>query len=401
MEEIQRKLLTIIFLYPEHRYKIFKQLQERHFSGQYKTIFSACNKLYKQDKEIDAVIVISIIGTEYEMTIVELLDMSLINKPNVNEYIKMLVEQHNNQQAINKTKELLLKVEKGELTQKEIQNQYINISKVFDDNSISNRIFDTLQGFSMVLDEIESKKEYLKTGFKKLDEYVFIDKGDLIILAGKPSSGKTTMAVNISMNMSAKNKVLFFSLETSAVKIYKKIASSAGSISYNSILKSNLLDSDYSSFLNAANEFSKYSLKVIEAAGMTVDDMAAIALQEKADIIFIDYMQIVSDKTAKSIYERVTNISKDLHILAQKEKIAIVALSQLRRTDKKEPVMSDLRESGQIEQDADAIIFIHNKEDSEEINKQTREIIIAKNKQGEIGKLDFKFYGRVQTFDEA
>ena len=209
------------------------------------------------------------------------------------------------------------------------------------------------------------------------------------------------MAVNISMNMSAKNKVLFFSLETSAVKIYKKIASSAGSISYNSILKSNLLDSDYSSFLNAANEFSKYSLKVIEAAGMTVDDMAAIALQEKADIIFIDYMQIVSDKTAKSIYERVTNISKDLHILAQKEKIAIVALSQLRRTDKKEPVMSDLRESGQIEQDADAIIFIHNKEDSEEINKQTREIIIAKNKQGEIGKLDFKFYGRVQTFDEA
>ena len=402
MEEIQKTILTMIFLYPEVRYKIFKKLNGNHFNNQYKTIFNSCQKLYKKNKEIDPLIVMSDIGNEYMSLIASLTDITLIKKPNVDEYIKVLTEDYNKREAIFKTKNLLLQIEKGELPQEKIQEGYLSISKVFNSESEDTRIFDTVQGFSMVLDELESKKEYIQTGFKKLDELVLIDKGDMIVIAGKPSSGKTTIATNMMMNISAKYNVLFFSIETSAVKIYKKIASSAARINYKKILKSEMYESDYSSFLGVANEFSNHKLKVVEAAGMSVNDIISISLQNKADIIFIDYLQIVADKSDKSSYERVSNISRELHTFAQKEKITVVALSQLKRTDNRQPTMSDLRESGQIEQDADAIIFIHNPNNAEQqdISNQYREVIIGKNKQGEIGSIDYKFHGSVQTFKE-
>ena len=403
MEEIQKTILTMIFLYPEARYKIFKKLDSNHFNNQYRTIFNSCQKLYEQNKEIDPVIVMSDIGNEYMNLIVSLADVTLINKPNVDEYIKVLTEDYNKREAIYKTKNLLLQLEKGKLPQDKIQEEYLNISKIFNHESENTRIFDTVQGFSMVLEDLESKKEYIQTGFKKLDELVMIDRGDMIVIAGKPSSGKTTIATNMMMNISAKYNVLFFSIETSAIKIYKKIASSAARINYKKILKSEMFESDYSSFLGAANEFSNYNLKVVEAAGMTVNDITSISLQNKADIIFIDYLQIVVDKSAKSGYERVSNISRELHTFAQKEKITVVALSQLKRTDNRQPTMSDLRESGQIEQDADAIIFIHNPNslEQQDISNQFREVIIGKNKQGEIGCIDYKFRGAVQTFEEV
>jgi replicative DNA helicase len=352
-----------------------------------------------ENKEIDPVVIVANIGTEYMNTLVELSDLSMIIKPNTTEYIEILKNDYNINQAIIKTKNLLLKIEKGQVTKTEIQNEYLEISKIFNTESKVKKV-NMLQGFTELLNDLEVKTEYIKTLFKKLDSYVLIDRGDFIIIAGRPSSGKTTIAVNMMINMSAKHTVDFFSLETTSMKVFRKIASSGGKININRLLHKNLQSEDYNKFICVADEFSRHKLNVIEASGMSVQDITSIAMQDKADIIFIDYLQLVNGKGA-NLYEQTTNISKDLHTFAQKEKITVVALSQLKRTDKREPTMSDLRESGQIEQDADAIIIMHNPEESEDINLQVRDAIIAKNKNGEIGKIRFKFYGGTQTFEEA
>lgn len=400
MEEIQKTLLSLIILYPEERYLVFRGLDERHFTSHYRTIYKECKKLYLEEKEIDPVIIVSEIGNEYMNVVAGLADMSLIIKPNTEEYINLLSNDFNINQAMIKTKELLLKIEKDMLSQKEIQNEYLEISKLFNEESKVKKV-NMIQGFSDLLNDLENKTEYAKTWFNKLDKYVLIDEGDYIIIGGRPSSGKTTFAVNLAINLSAKYKIDFFSLETTYLKIFRKIAATTGRININKIQNKTLQDSDYNNLINAASECSNYKLNVIEAAGMSVSDITSIAMQDKADIIFIDYLQLIKGN-GKNLYEQTTNISKELHIFAQKEKVTVFALAQLNRTAVgKEPTMSDLRESGQIEQDADVIMLMYQPNENEDIKKQSRDCIIAKNKTGETGKIKLDFIGVTQTFKET
>lgn len=400
MENIQRTLLSLIFLYPEERHLIFKGLKEIHFTNQYKTIFRACRKLYQESKEIDPVIVISIIGTEYTTTVAHLADLSLITKPNTEEYISILRDDYSRKQAIIKNKELLVKIEKGTAAPEEIQNEYLEISQLFNKDS-NIRKLNMQQGFVEILNDLENKTEYMRTWFEKIDKHILIDKGDYLIIGGRPSSGKTTLATNFMMNLSENYKVDFFSLETSSLKVFRKIAATAARLSINKIQHKALQEADYDNLIAAASNYQKNKLNVIEAAGMSVQDMASIAMQDKADIIFIDYLQLIQGK-GKDRYEKVTNISADLHTFAQKEKITVVAMAQLNRGEgNKEPTMSSLRESGQIEQDADVIMLLHDPEDSNNINAQSRQCIIAKNKTGRTGKVRLNLFGETQTFKEA
>lgn len=319
MEEIQKILLSIIILYPDKRHLIFRGLDETYFTSQYRTIFKECKKLYLENKEIDPVIIIADIGSEYTNMVISLSDMSLLIKPDPEEYINILKSDYNKKQAIIKTKELLLKIEKGLLNQCEIQNGYLEISKFFNEESKVRKV-NMLQGFTELLDDLESKTEYIKTWFEKLDKYVLVDKGDYIVIGGRPSTGKTTFAVNLMFNLSAKYTVDFFSLETNSLKIFRKIAATCGRISINRIQNKALLDSDYNNLISAASECTNYKLNVIEAAGMSVQDITSIALQDKADIVFIDYLQLVQGK-GTSLYEQTTSVSKDLHTFSQKKKL--------------------------------------------------------------------------------
>ena len=121
------------------------------------------------------------------------------------------------------------------------------------------------------------------------------------------------------IELSRKYTVNFFSIETSSLKVFRKIAATAGRISINKIQHKALQDTDYDDLLLAASNHQQNKLNVIEAAGMNVQDIASIALQDKADIIFIDYLQLIQGK-GKTLYEQTTSVSKDLHTFAQKEK---------------------------------------------------------------------------------
>ena len=247
--------------------------------------------------------------------------------------------------------------------------------------------------------------------YGKIDRDVKISKGDYIIIGGRPSSGKSTFATNIMANMSRDNKVVFFSLETNIVNITNKIICLTGKIPLNKIMNKTLSEEEEKRFQETYNALMNSNLKIVEAAGMTVNQISTKALQEQADIIFVDHMSIVNSN-AKSLYEKVSKISNELHEFAQREKITVIALSQLRRAEQgrkaQEPTMSDLRESGAIEQDADVVMILYdpvtalsNEEQAEyrkDISKQKRDLIIAKNKLGKTGKLYLDFYGGIQNF---
>lgn len=404
MEQIQKNILSIAILYPKERYLIFRDLEEHHFMNEYRTIFQEMQQLYNSNKEIDPLVILNDLGQEYALKIAELSDISYV-KPNTKQYIDILINDYQRKQAKDKLTSILFNLERKEYKPEQLQDDILEASKIFQSNNSRFKSYTMMEGLTNVLNNLEKKKQYHKTGFSYLDKIIYIDKADFVIIGGRPSSGKTTFATNIMTNMSENNKVLFFSLETAAEGIYQKIISSKANINIAKILNNNLTDEDYTKYLSVSNELDKHNLEVIEASGMAINDITSTTLQKKADIIFIDYMQLIQEQ-GRTEYERVSEISKKLHIFAQKEKVCVIALSQLSRmeNENRKPTMSDLRSSGQIEQDADSIILIYKPntdtgQDQDE--KQPREVIVAKNKKGYTGTLNFNFYGGTQTFYEA
>lgn len=412
MKELQKNILSAAILYEEQRYLIFGELQDEHFTSEYRTVFREMRRLYRQRQDLDPVIILESLGNAYISLIADLSNPSFI-KPNIEQYITLLKQNYYITKAISQTEEVLLNLKQNKSTPEDLQNKYIEISKMFDSNASQYKSYSMSETLNEAYDNYNLQENYYKTGFKKLDDTVLISPGDYVIIGGRPSSGKTTFATDIIQNMAIKNKVLFFSLETNKVNIANKLVCSAGKIQLDKILHKTLSEKERSDFLNTSSELMKLNLEIVEAGGMTVDQIITKSLQRQADIIFIDYLTLVKAE-AKTLYERATKISNELHTMAQKNKITIIALSQLKRPESgkkiSEPTMSDLRESGAIEQDADAILLLYDPvtalsdaeqaEKRKNIEKQERSLILAKNKLGKTGKINLQFYGSIQKFYE-
>lgn len=412
MKDIQKSILSTAILYEDLRYLIFGELQEEYFTNEYKTVFKEMNKLYRQKQDIDPVIISSSLGQAYTKTIADLSDVSFI-RPNIEQYIRILKNNCSSNKAIRQTEELLFDLKENRLQPEEVQNKFIEISKLFDSSGSKYKSCNMTEVLTEAFNSYNSKQSYYKTGFSKLDNTVLISPGDFIIIGGRPSSGKTTLSTNIMPCMSMNNKITFFSIETNKINIANKLIASTGKLELNKILHKNLTDEEIERYLNTSSQLMKANIEIVEAGGMTVNQITTKALQRQADIIFIDYLQLINSNTNNS-YERVTRISNELHTFAQREKITVIALSQLRRQEAGrktiEPTMSDLRESGAIEQDADAILLLYDPvtalseaeqtEKRKDITKQERSLIVAKNKQGRTGKINLNFYSGIQKFYE-
>lgn len=412
MREIQKSILSTAILYEDLRYLIFGELEDKLFDNEYKTIFKEMKKLYLQRQDIDPVVMLGSLGNAYTDSIAELSNPSFV-KPNLEQYIKILKENYSLSLAISQTEELIFDLKGKRLKPEELQNKYIEISKLFNSDSNKHKSYTMQEATSAAFESYYSKENYFKTGFNKIDKTVKISKGDYIIIGGRPSSGKTTLASQVMLNMSKSAKIVFFSLETNKVNIVNKLACSVGKIPLDKIMNKTLTEEEERHFAETLSQIMNLNLEIVEAAGMTTNKIFTKALQRQADVIFIDYLSIIN-LDSRSMYEKVTRLSNELHEFAQREKITVIALSQLRRPEPgrkvKEPTMSDLRESGAIEQDADAIFLLHDPADnlSEEeqaeqrknIDKQDRSLIIAKNKLGRTGRINLQFYGGVQTFYE-
>ncbi len=240
--------------------------------------------------------------------------------------------------------------------------------------------------------EQQTPKEYIKTGFARLDGYTYISRGDYVVIGGSPSAGKTALTLQIMLHMAREHKVVYFSLETRPDKLFHRLLACYAGLSLTAIKQQRMSAADWQRVADAS-KFCDLQFNVVSAAGWTVDQIQATAMALGAEVVFVDYLGLVRGR-GKDIYERVTNISMDLHTMAQRQNIAVVALSQLSRQGKRDLDMSSLRDSGQIEQDADVILLLDN------LDEDRRKLAVAKNKEGRLGSIDLHFDGDRQRFAE-
>ena len=251
------------------------------------------------------------------------------------------------------------------------------------------------------------------TGYTELDEKTSgLNEGDLIIVAGRPAMGKTTFSMNIAEHVALNEKpVVIFSMEMPAEQLILRMFASNGRVPLSDIRTGKIRDEDWPRVAMAVKAFSKTKLFIDDTAGQSPTEIRAktrrLAREHgQLGVIVIDYLQLMqtgtkSDNRAAEISE----ISRSLKGLAKELKCPVIALSQLNRSleqrPNKRPIMSDLRESGAIEQDADIIIFIYRDEvyDEDSPDKGQAEVIIGKQRNGPIGTVRLTFHGKYTRFD--
>lgn len=277
-------------------------------------------------------------------------------------------------------------------------------------NSLVMRSLDRIEE----LDKSGSSITGISTGFPRLDEKTSgLQKGDLIVIAGRPSMGKTSFCMNLAEYAAIEQDLTVgvFSMEMPGEQLSMRLISSLGRVNSTRLRTGQLKDDDWPRISSAVSMLSKAKIHVNDSAGLSPIELRSQARRlarenDGLDMIVIDYLQLMqSSESNENRATEISNITRSLKMLAKELEVPVIVLSQLNRSlesrPDKRPVMSDLRESGAIEQDADVIFFIYRDEvyDDESPDKGTAEIIIGKQRNGPIGKVKLAFVGEFTRFE--
>jgi replicative DNA helicase len=252
------------------------------------------------------------------------------------------------------------------------------------------------------------------TGFTDFDDMTSgMQPSDLVIVAGRPSMGKTTFAMNIAEHVAIKEQVpvAVFSMEMPGEQLAMRMISSLGRIDQHRVRTGKLEDDEWPRMTSAINILAETKLYIDDTPAMTPTEVRArcrrLARENDGQLglVVLDYLQLMQSPGSESRVNEISDISRSLKALAKELNVPVIALSQLNRSleqrPNKRPIMSDLRESGAIEQDADVIVFIYRDEvyNKETTDKGTAEIIIAKQRNGPIGTTRLTFLGQYTRFE--
>ena len=279
-----------------------------------------------------------------------------------------------------------------------------------------------------VLDDVKLQQDDhavgtgVKTGFSYFDELTQgLQKSDLIVLAARPTMGKTALALNIVMNAISREPnvpVLFCSLEQQNAQLVIRLLSSLTNIPYGRIKEGNIQDQEWPTLTTTITGLYDKQLFIVDKSAQSADNMRSYArridrelkangYEDGLGLIVVDYVQLMgADRLRESRTQEVGANTRALKALAKDMNVPVLALSQLNRALEnrvnKRPQMSDLRDSGEIEQDADIILFIYRDElyDENSVDKGKAEIIIAKHRNGETGKFKLDFHGPIMLFED-
>lgn len=273
---------------------------------------------------------------------------------------------------------------------------------------------ETLQNLAFLTEHPEeAHKKGMSSGFPSLDKVIFgLNPSDLILIAARPAMGKTAFALNIAVNaarMNRSKKIAVFNLEMSREQLVSRMLSSEGRVSSEQMRNGKIEVSQWRGLSEAAEMLNEIELYVDDSANITIGEMKAkLRRVENLGLVVIDYLQLMS--TGRKDGNRVSEVSeltRNLKIMAKELRVPIITLSQLSRgpearTDKR-PVLSDLRDSGSIEQDADIVLFLYRDVyyTKDEENIGGAECIVAKNRHGETRTVNLRFDGQFTRFSDV
>lgn len=372
-------------------------------SGQYRTIFNAIRDLKLRGQPVDVVTVLGVLGPEYREELVRCMQQTP-TAANVSAYIAVCREQS----CLARIQSLSLELSSAPtLAEARSVIERMNAASAERNSSVAIDMSTALAHFFE--EKQKGPKKYISFGLEKMDDKLTVDKGDVLVLGGHASDGKSAMMLQWATHISKTMRVGIFSYETLEPKLMDRVVTHAvPGIRFSDVKRSELDADAWKRITKTAPEIEARKLEFIEASGMTVDDILAMTLCRGYEAIFIDYVQLVEPSSTRrggTRAEELAEISKSLALMARRHKVLVVELSQLSRAQKDKngkalaPTMSDLRESGQLEQDADVITFLYRIEPDKK--DSLRNLYVAKNKEGELGQCLLKLDGQRQTFSEA
>lgn len=258
------------------------------------------------------------------------------------------------------------------------------------------------------IETLNIEQPHIDTGFSKLDNYLGgIRYGTTFIVGARPSTGKTTFAINIAINqIKQSKKTLFFSLEMSAKMIYERMLACKCNIFYDDFCKNRLTDKNVEQVKSEMRDIYKANSFICFDNVYSAEQISLLTLEEKPDLVIVDFMQnITTNERFDSTRTRIDYISALLKRTAKQANCVMMILSQVTRSGKGEPTMSDLKESGGLEQDGDYIVLLHrpyvNDKNNEELSEKTTQVLLDKNKFGGCVVDNMNFDGDYQRFTEV
>jgi replicative DNA helicase len=426
--EAEQSVLGAILLENEALIKAIEFLQvEDFYREDHRQIYGAMIDLYEKNTPVDQITLTEHLKQKNKLAevggltyVAELAD-KIPTAANIEYYAKIVRQKAILRNLITSATGIVAKATSGEEDIEAILDFSEKTIFQISENQIKPSYYplkDILHSTFKSIEKLYEKKELITgvaTGFTDLDEKTSgFQPSDLIIIAGRPSMGKTAFCLNVAQYAATENQVptVIFSLEMSKEQLALRMLCSEARVDNHKLRSGFIAENEWGKLTLAAGRLAEASIFIDDTAGMSVFEMRAKARRLKAEhglgMIIVDYLQLMSGSKSRSDSreQEISEISRSLKALAKELSVPVLGLSQLNRrledrTDKR-PYMADLRESGAIEQDADVIIFIYRDEvyhpDSEE-TKGTAEIIIGKQRNGPTGVVTLTFKNEFTRFE--
>lgn len=385
----QKVLLGALLAQPDLAPYSLPDLDVEHFAPDVQPVFAAVSGFWNSTGTLDAVQICerypdlktAVMGCFDEWSA----ECVRATRPNVEKWTQLVLEQA----ALTKFQSLAFQAGSSLTTFADLPDLYSKMGEALTldrEEQDFKPIGELVDNYVRKLNE---KPKYIPSGIPVLDKHLHLAPGNLFIIGGRPSAGKTALSLQMACEQARRGlRVCYFSLETDPDTLTARIISNRLAVPLADVKSKTVPQSN----LDSLADLHKLPLFIRSASGKGTGWIKAQAQRMKAQVIFIDYLQLLTASKAKDRYQQITSISIALHELAQTTGILVVALAQLNRNAAHaSPSTADLKESGQLEQDADAILLLS-------ADKEEYQAILAKNKEGKIGEIPLTFDKTRQRF---
>lgn len=412
--ELEESILAAILIDPEAIIKVSEHLTgDSFYEPTHKTLYETMIGLYERREPVDVVTVTSELRKQKQLSAVggasavARLSTILSTAANVESYAKTIRDLYVKRQLITLAGELSEQALNTSLETADVldlaEQKVLAISQVHHERDFVS-LKDTLVESFDRLDELQKNGGGLRgltTGYQDLDGMLAgLQKSNLVILAARPGMGKTAFALNVVQNITvlSKKRVGVFSLEMSKEELVDRLLVAQADIDAWRLKTGRLDQQDFLKLSDAMGVLADAPLFIDDTPGLSIFDMRTKArrlmTEQQIDLLVVDYLQLASGRTKDNRVQEVAEISQGLKNIARELRIPVIALSQLSRAvesrGEKAPQLSDLRESGSIEQDADVVMFLYRKDED---NRESVTLRISKHRNGPLGEVDLYFRG--------